>query len=254
MKKIRVIVSGDRACFTRPEMKAERVSYDVPTPGALEGLLKSIYWKPAMRYVIDRIVVFNPIKFENIRRNEVKSKIKFSTVKKQMKEAEVHRKDSEKEITADPRIYTNLGNERTQRSSMILKNVRYGVEFHIELTGLRNEREKQECDPQKKHEGEFIRRCSKGQSFRTPCLGCAEFPADVELVDEFDMKEVSRENLGERDFGFMLYKVCFKDHGIPKNDDWEKNVYSDEAESRFYRPKMIDGIIDVSRYRGTEVC
>ena len=85
---IKVIVSGKRACFTRPEMKAERVSYDVPTPGALEGLLKSIYWKPAMRYVIDRIIVFNPIAFTSVRRNEVKSKVKLGKIKAQMKEAE----------------------------------------------------------------------------------------------------------------------------------------------------------------------
>ena len=71
----KIIVSGEYACFTRPEMKVERVSYDVPTPGALEGMLKSIYWKPAIRYVIDKIIVFNQINFDNIRRNEVRSKI-----------------------------------------------------------------------------------------------------------------------------------------------------------------------------------
>ena len=87
MRTIRVIIKGDRACFTRPEMKAERVSYDVPTPGALEGILKSIYWKPAMRYVIDKIVVFNPIRFETFTRNEVKSKIQMSKIKNQMQDA-----------------------------------------------------------------------------------------------------------------------------------------------------------------------
>ncbi|MCI7499259.1 MAG: type I-C CRISPR-associated protein Cas5c, partial [Oscillospiraceae bacterium] len=70
----KIIAEGDYACFTRPEQKIERVSYDVPTPGALEGMIKCIYWKPAIRYVIDRIIVFNPIEFENIRRNEVKEK------------------------------------------------------------------------------------------------------------------------------------------------------------------------------------
>lgn len=69
----KVLVEGDYACFTRPELKVERVSYDVPTPGALEGMLKSVYWKPAVRYVIDKIIVFHPIDFINIRRNEVKS-------------------------------------------------------------------------------------------------------------------------------------------------------------------------------------
>ena len=78
----KIMVSGDYACFTRPEMKVERVSYDVPTPGAIEGLLKSVYWKPAIRYVIDKIIVFNPISFVNIRRNEVKDKVSYREVKK----------------------------------------------------------------------------------------------------------------------------------------------------------------------------
>ena len=80
----KIIVEGDYACFTRPELKVERVSYDVPTPGALEGLLKSVYWKPAMRYEIDKIVVFEGIHFMNVRRNEVKDKVLLSTIKKQM--------------------------------------------------------------------------------------------------------------------------------------------------------------------------
>lgn len=251
---INVIVSGPRACFTRPEMKAERVSYDVPTPGAMEGLLKSVYWKPAMRYVIDRIIVFNPIVFTNVRRNEVKSKVKFSKMKSQMKEAEEVRAGKRKNIISDPRIYTNVGDERTQRASMILKNVRYGIEFHIELTGLRCERENQECDPLKKHEAEFIRRCKKGQYFRQPCLGCAEFPADIVLTDHFLKEEICDDNKGKRDLGFMLYKVCFKDGGHPVNDDWNLRIYSDEAESRFYRPIMEDGVINVARYREELIC
>lgn len=254
MRKIKVMVNGKRACFTRPEMKAERVSYDVPTPGALEGLLKSIYWKPAMRYQIDRIIVFNPIHFETVRRNEVKSKVKFSKMKSQMKEAqEVYHGKIEK-IQANPRIYTSEGDERTQRSSMILKDVRYGVEFHIELTGIRNERETKECNPQIKHEEEFLRRCRKGQYFRQPCLGCSEFPAQVSLVEKFPLEEVSSSNMGEHDLGFMLYKVAFKDKGHPINEDWNKNIYSDEADSLFYRPVMKDGIIDVTKYREMMKC
>ena len=81
----KIMIKGDYAAFTRPEMKVERVSYDVPTPGALEGLIKSVYWKPAIRYVIDKIIVFNPITFINVRRNEVKEKIKLQSVQKSMK-------------------------------------------------------------------------------------------------------------------------------------------------------------------------
>ncbi len=124
----KVLIEGDYACFTRPEMKVERVSYEVPPPGSLEGLLKSVYWKPALRYIIDKIIVFNPIDFINIRRNEVKDKVLFSAMKGQMNET-----------GSDPCIYTT--ESRSQRASMILKNVKYGVEFHFELTGLKNESE-----------------------------------------------------------------------------------------------------------------
>ena len=156
----KIIVEGDYACFTRPELKVERVSYDVPTPGALEGMLKSIYWKPAIRYVIDRIIVFHDIDFINIRRNEVKNKVLFRTVKSQM-----NRKGG------DPCIYTS--ENRSQRASMILKNVKYGIEFHFELTGVKSE---EETDAENKHYNIIKRRLEKGQWFRTPCLGCSEFP------------------------------------------------------------------------------
>ena len=131
----KVIVEGDYACWTRPEMKVERVSYEVPTPGAVEGLLKSVYWKPAIRYVIDKIIVFNPIDFVNIRRNEVKDKVLFSAVKSQMRGK-----------GGNPCIYTS--ESRSQRAAMVLKNVKYGIEFHFELTGVKNDKEE---DGEKKH-------------------------------------------------------------------------------------------------------
>ena len=121
----KMIVEGDYALFTRPESKVERVSYDVPTPSALEGLIKSVYWKPAVRYQIQRIVVFNPIRFMNVRRNEVKSKVLLSKVKSQMKGDN------------SPEIFT--AEERSQRSSMVLRDVKYGIEFCFELTHLRSE-------------------------------------------------------------------------------------------------------------------
>ena len=124
-KGFRIVAEGDYALFTRPEMKVERVSYDVPPPGALEGMLKSIYWKPAIRYEIDRIIVFNPINFTNVRRNEVKEKVSFQNVKGQMNGND-----------KDPCIYT--AEDRTQRASMILKDVCYGIEFHFEMTGLKS--------------------------------------------------------------------------------------------------------------------
>ncbi len=232
----KVIVEGDYACFTRPELKVERVSYDVPTPGALEGLLKSVYWKPAIRYVIDRIIVFHTIDFMNIRRNEVKDKVSYSAVRSQM-----YGKGG------DPCIYTS--ENRSQRASMILKNVKYGVEFHFELTGFKNE---QEEDGESKHYHIIKRRLEKGQYYRTPCLGCSEFPVKrMELVQDFDEGLISSSilEMGDVDLGYMSYRVQFSDQGRPVNGDWEKPVFSDKAATVYYRPHMVKGVIDVNRYR-----
>ncbi len=232
----KIVLEADYACYTRPELKVERVSYDVPTPGALEGMLKSIYWKPAIRYVIDKIIVFHPINFVNIRRNEVKDKVLYSAVRKQMQRKE-----------ADPCIYTS--ESRSQRASMVLKNVKYGVEFHFELTGLKSE---QEADGESKHFNIIKRRLEKGQCFKTLCMGCSEFPVKrIGLVDEFDEGQISREilEMGDVDLGFMSYKVVFADQGRPLNDDWENPRFSDRATTVYYRPHMINGVIDVRKYR-----
>lgn len=232
----KVMIEGDYACFTRSEFKVERVSYDVPPPGALEGLLKSIYWKPSIRYVIDKIVVFEPINFTNVRRNEVSEKISFAKMKSQMRGKD-----------ADPSIYTC--EKRSQRAASILKNVKYGIEFHFELTGLKAEREE---DADKKHYNIIKRRLEKGQFFRVPCLGCSEFPVKkISLVDNFDENCISKEiiSMGDVDFGFMLYKVVFEDKGVPINNDWENPKFSEQAHAVYYRPHMVNGVIDVAKYR-----
>ncbi|MCI8822927.1 MAG: type I-C CRISPR-associated protein Cas5 [Lachnospiraceae bacterium] len=232
----KIIAEGDYACFTRPELKVERVSYDVPPPGALEGMLKSVYWKPAIRYVIDRIVVFHPIDFVNIRRNEVKDKVLYSAVKSRMNGK-----------GGDPCIYTS--ESRSQRASMVLKDVKYGIAFHFELTGLKNEKED---ESEMKHFHILKRRLEKGQYFRTPCLGCSEFPVRrLELVEEFDTEGISSEilDMGDMDLGYMSYRVAFADEGKPVNDDWENPRFSDRASTIYYRPHMVRGIIDVKKYR-----
>ena len=237
----RILVEGDFACFTRPEMKVERVSYDVPTPGALEGMLKSIYWKPPIRYVIDKIVVYRPIDFLNIRRNEVKKPLPYSKVKAQMRDAR-----------QDVSLYT--GEMRNQRAAMILRNVKYGIEFHFELTGMRGEEEQ---DPEKKHYNMIKRRLEKGQFFRQPCLGCSEFPVKrITLTEEFDLHEIDLtvRAMGDVDFGYMLYRMEFLDQGKPVNGDWDHPVFSDKAKAVYYRPHMIDGVIDVARYREGRTC
>lgn len=237
----KIIAEGDFALFTRPEMKVERVSYDVPSPGALEGMLKSIYWKPAIRYVIDKIVVFNEINFTNVRRNEVKEKVSFKSMKEQM--------DGKGK---NPCIYTS--DNRTQRASMVLKNVKYGVEFHFEMTGIRSNHEDED---EKKHYNIIKRRIEKGQFFRTPCFGCAEFPVKkIELVEAFDMNEIEEAIIqrGDVDLGFMSCRVEFEDGGVPLNNNWEAPIFSDRATTKYYRPHMINGVIDVNTYTEVMKC
>lgn len=235
-RDIKVIVEGRYALYTRPEFKLERVSYDVPPPGALEGMMKQVYWKPAIRYEIDKIVVFNPIEFIQVRRNEVKEKVALSKVKSQ-----INGKGD------DPRIYTS--EDRIQRASMLLRNVRYGVQFHFEMTGLRCDKPDEGLH---KHYAILRRRLEKGQCFRTPCLGCSEFPIrKIEMVEDFNPNEISREilTMGDVDLGAMSYKVHFNDCGIPKNGDWENPIFSDNATTEYYHPHMINGVIDVQKYR-----
>lgn len=235
----KIIAEGDYACFTRPEMKVERVSYDVPTPSALEGLIKSVYWKPAIKWVIDKIVVYNPIKFTNIRRNEVNSKISFSAVKGKMKGED-----------KDPVIYTK--ESISQRAGMILKDVKYGIEFHFEMTGIKNEKDD---ESEKKHYNIALRRFENGQCFRQPCFGCREFPVKkMILVDDFKTDDISKSLSGDIDLGYMIYGLKFEDNGIPVNGDWDNPKFSDKADAIYYRPHMINGVIDVSKYREEMKC
>ncbi|MGN1044298.1 MAG: type I-C CRISPR-associated protein Cas5c [Acutalibacteraceae bacterium] len=237
----KILVSGDYACFTRPEMKVERVSYDVPTPGALCGMLKSVYWKPAIRYVIDKIVVFNPINFISIKKNEVNVKASYDKVKKQMKGKK-----------SDVCIYSS--EKRHQRASMVLKNVKYGIEFHFELTGLQDENE---SDGEKKHYNIIKRRLEKGQFYKAPCLGLREFAVnELELVDKFDLSDISNDisKSDDVDLGYMLYEMKFKDEGKPEDNDWENPKFSDSADAVYYRPHMINGIIDVQKYKEVLKC
>lgn len=236
----KIVVEGDYACFTRPEFKVERVSYDVPTPGALEGMLKSIYWKPAIRYVIDKIVVFNPIESVNIRRNEVKDKVSFQNMKNKMNGGD-----------SNPEIITS--ESRSQRNALVLKNVKYGISFHFELTNIQNERSEQIGNERAKHYSIIKRRIENGQFFRVPCLGCSEFSVRrIELVDAFDHSKIDRSIRGDVDLGFMIYKVIFTDDKIREN--WSESDFSDNAMSIYYHPHMINGIIDVKKYREELTC
>lgn len=229
----RIIVEGERACFTRPECKVERVSYSVPTPSAMEGLLKAVYWKPAIRYVIDKIVVFNPIDYACVRRNEREKKISLSTIKNQMSGKDV-----------DPCLY--IKDTISQRATLFLKDVKYGVEFHFEMTGIRSDHEDEN---EGKHASIIRRRLENGQCFKTPCLGCREFAArSVVLTDSFNLAEVDSSLSGEQDLGVMFYGLRFKDDERLKTD-WSAKYFSDAADAVYYHPKMVNGVIDVAKYR-----
>ena len=234
----KIIVEGDYALFTHNAMKVERVSYDVPTVSALEGLIKSIYWKPAIKIVIDRIVVFNPIRFINVRRNELKSKVSLSSVKSRMKGV------GNAEIFASE--------QRTQRAGMILKDVKYGIGFHFELTGLKSDHAD---ESEEKHYNIMLRRLKNGQCFRQPCLGCREFSVKrIQLVDEFDLSQVDESLKGDIDLGYMLYRMRFEDGGKPINNNWDEPKFSDRADAVYYRPHMIDGVINVGKYKEDVRC
>lgn len=221
---IKILIEGDYALFCRPEMKVERVSYDVPTPSALAGLISNIYWHPGVKYIIDSIHVLKPVQFVNIRRNEVSEKLLPSAVKKQM--------DG---LADDISIYTKEC--ISQRASLLLKNVFYGVEAHFELTDERDE----EQTPEKCY-NILLRRLRKGQHFAQPCLGCREFPARVTLTDEIPKSPLT----GDINLGYMLYDLQYK-----KDKDGKS---LDSAEPRFYRPHMVNGVIDVAKYAQGLLC
>jgi CRISPR-associated protein Cas5d len=211
---INLKVWGDYACFTRPEMKVERVSYDVITPSAARGILEAIYWKPAIVWVIDRIHVLNPIRFDNIRRNELANKLPLVTVKSAMK-------------NGHSPVEVFIEDDRQQRAALVLRDVAYAIEAHFEFNGS-------EDNNAVKHKEMFERRAVKGQCFHHPYLGCREFPAFFELIAE----EIPRSVLaGERDLGWMLHDIDFKNN----------------MEAKFFRAVMSDGVIDVPPFHGKEV-
>lgn len=213
---IKLRVWGDYACFTRPEMKAERVSYDVITPSAARGIIESIYWKPAIKWVIDKITVLSPIEFGNIMINEVKSKAKRPPQKLDGADFD------------DLVIFSK--DDISQRRMMYLKNVDYIIEAHFEPTGIGEDTN--DC---KKHYNIALRRLKEGQCYKQPCLGLRDFSANFCWVDESEV--VTSPLSGECDLGFMLYDLEFKYKGDkPLND----------ADPVFYRPIMKDGVIDVA--------
>ncbi|MBL8590804.1 MAG: type I-C CRISPR-associated protein Cas5 [Methylobacteriaceae bacterium] len=209
---VRLHVWGERACFTRPEMKVERVSYDVMTPSAARGILEAIHWKPSIRWVIDRIHVLNDIRFQSFRRNEVASKIPAGAARSAMKRGDVNG------------LGLDVGADRQRRATTLLVDVAYVIEAHFELT-CRAQAE----DTPAKHVSMFNRRVDAGQCFHRPCLGTREFAADFALLPKGASIPASTLQ-GERDLGWMLHDIDF----------------ADGARSRFFRARLRDGVLDVA--------
>lgn len=204
-------VRGDYALFTRPEMKVERVSYDVMTPSAARGLIEAIYWKPAIRWVIDKIHVLNEIKFTNIRRNEVSNKISTSTATQIMKGAKKP-------------FYLSATDDRQQRAAMVLQNVDYVIEAHFEMTAEAGEEGTVE-----KHYNIALRRLRKGQHYHAPYLGTREFGAKVELLENGNRPKSAL--TGVQNLGWMLYDLDFSN--------------PNDIQPKFFNATMQDGVIDL---------
>jgi len=228
-------VTGDYACFTRPEMKVERVSYDVITPSSARAIFEAILWKPAIRWQVSKIEVLAPIRWTSVRRNEV-SKV------------------------ASPRAGSGIfvEDERQQRASLILQDVKYRLWAEFEfLTASQRPRstnpspewlgdaaekeERRQDESPAKYAAMFERRARKGQCFNQPYLGCREFSCrEIKLVDPAHEPSQPEPSLGgPRDLGFMLYDMDYAD---PKN-----------VRPLFYRPTMTNGVIIVPHRTSKEV-
>ncbi|TYA11241.1 type I-C CRISPR-associated protein Cas5 [Paenibacillus faecis] len=215
-------VNGDYALFTRPEMKAERVSYDVMTPSAARGILEAILWKPAIRWVVDSITVLNRIEFESIRRNELGSKIPPRNVAMAMAGAAI-----------DLHQYTT--SDRQQRASLLLKNVDYLIEAHFEMVPQKVG----ESDTPGKFYNMFLRRARGGQCFHNPYLGCREFAASFKLMEHEEVRPDSYyAEEAEIDLGWMLWDIEYGEELLKK-----KPVYT--YEPKFFRACMRHGVIEI---------
>lgn len=213
-KGFKVRFWGPHALFSRPELKVERYSYDVPTPSALIGMIESIYYHPGVKYHIDRIQVLNPIHRIAVKRNEVKKTISADAVSKKLNNHKL----------PEP---INRQKEIVQRSSSILKNVEYIVSFHFELNGEQNP-----GDTEEKVTAILSRRLDKGQCFKQPYFGCREFPAYFERVEEEgDSFYADKEDI---DLGVMF---CQMDYSNLK-----------DVQPMFYHPRMNHGVIQVNDY------
>ena len=210
MLMIQLEVWGAYAAFNRAELKTERMSYDVPTPSAARGIVEEIYYHPGLKWHIRRIYVLSPIRFTNIRRNEVKSKISCTTVRSAA-------------LGSGTPLYLAASEDIVQRASMVLQDVHYVIEAEFSITDAAAP-----GDNAGKFQDIVTRRMKKGQCYHTPYLGCREFPANfrrwpggpVQTIDE------------TRDLGLMLYDFDYSD---PAN-----------ITPTYFRARLENGIINIA--------
>lgn len=219
MKPYCLEISGDLACFTRPEMKVERVSYDVITPSAARAVFESILWKPAIRWHVRRIEVLRPVRWMNLRRNEVGAVISSRNVALAM-------------AAGHGNLALYVEDERQQRASLLLRDVAYRV--HAELQTLPSY---STPEPPAKYHAMFERRADAGQCVNQPYLGCREFAARVRRIDSLHDEPAP---IGDTsDLGWMLHDLDFTDPADPQ--------------PRFFRAQMRAGVIDVPGFDGQEL-
>lgn len=216
---VQLEVWGNYALFTRPEMKVERVSYDVMTPSAARGILEAIFWHPGLQWQIDRIHVCAPIRFTNIRRNEVKATISARSLKTAMEKG-----------GKAPYIATSENIQ--QRAAMILRDVRYVIDAHFEMTNKATP-----GDNPGKFQEMMTRRMEKGQFYHQPYFGTREFP--VHFAPCRDYPPCPEELRGEHDLGYMLWDIDYSD--------------PESLQPLFFRAVMRDGIIQIPTRESGEV-
>ena len=201
------------ACFTRPELKVERVSYDVITPSAARAIFEAIFWKPAIHWQVTKIEVLNPIKWTSVRRNEVGA------------------------VASKNPIF--IEEKRQQKNTLLLKDVHYRIWAKLEFIPKRKRTAQSDLFDKEEHTDEnpakynamFERRASKGQCFTQPYLGTRECAASFRLVNP-ENDALDSPIAENRDLGIMLYDM-----------DFESNLKNPPA--MFYRARMENGVIIV---------
>lgn len=212
-------ISGDFACFTRPEMKVERVSYDVMTPSSARAVFESILWKPAIRWHVEKIEVLKPIRWVSIRRNEVGAVVSVRNAQEAMNKGSGN-------------LGLNIEDERQQRAGLFLRDVAYRIHAHFELLPNAGEN-----NTPGKFLDMFERRAEKGQCVNQPYLGCREFACDFKLVDTTQPQPAAIEET--RDLGWMLHDMDYANVADPQ--------------PRFFRAQLAAGVLNVPAWNSEEV-